>query len=512
MPQRKKITRKEFLKGAAAKGAGLLAGGVLVSCDPSEGGAPQRWDRTTDVIVIGFGGAGACAAAVAGNAGAEVLVLEKREEAGGSTAVSGGAVYAANTSVQKANGIQDSAEKMYQHYLNTGKGLNNPELARIASNQSADNIEWLIELGGKFPRPPALAGQEVNVGSEPIARVHSVTYQNLPGGAAFFQVMADAAYAKGARVLLETEGKQLVVHDQGEVIGVKAKNSNKEMFIKARLAVILTTGGFTRNKEMLAAYSRQGYYSDPLGVPDLTGDGLRMGLALGADVVNMSEILGVPGLTLPGAERASYAFWSFSTDLHGIFVNIEGKRFVDEFTFYDWKNTELLAQPEARCYSVFDDNLRKTGKGRIVAGFSDDLEKEVTSGVVLKADTIKALAEKMKIPGNVLQETIAKWNTDAKTGADTDFDRKVALGPIETPPFYAFETYSTMFDTAGGLKINAKAQVVDVWGNVIPRLYAAGSTSGGVIGEHYPGSGTALNALLTFGRIAGKNAAAEKPL
>ncbi len=512
MAQRKKITRKEFLEGAAATGAGLLAGGVLASCHPSDDRGPQRWDRTTDGLVVGFGGAGACAAAVAGDAGAEVLVLEKRDEAGGSTAVSGGAVYAANTSVQKANGILDSAEKMYQHYLNTGKGLNNLELARIASDQSADNIDWLIELGGNFPRPPTLSGQEVNVGSEPIARVHSITYQNLPGGAALFQVMADAAHSKGALVLPKTEGKHLVVNDQGEVIGVKAQNSGKEIFIKARKAVILTTGGFTRNKEMLAAYSRQGYYSHPLGVPDLTGDGLRMALALGANVVNMSEILGVPGLTLPGAERANYAFWSFSSDLSGIFVNVEGKRFVDEFTFYDWKNTELLAQPEARCFSVFDDNVRKTGKGRIVAGFSDDLEKEVTSGVILRADTIKALAEKMKTPADVLQRTITKWNTDVKAGTDTDFGRKAALGPLETPPFYAFETFSTMFDTSGGLKIDAKAQVVDVWGNVIPRLYAAGSTSGGVIGEVYPGSGTALNALLTFGRIAGKNAAAEKPL
>ena len=128
----------------------------------------------------------------------------------------------------------------------------------------------------------------------------------------------------------------------------------------------------------------------------------------------------------------------------------------------------------------------------------------------MKADTIKGLSEKMKIVGTGLERTVAKWNTDVKAGVDGEFGRQVALGLIETPPFYAFETFSTMFDTSGGLKINAKAQVVDVWGRVIPGLYAAGSTSGGVMGEHYPGSGTALNSLLTFGRIAGRNAGAEK--
>jgi fumarate reductase flavoprotein subunit len=322
--------------------------------------------------------------------------------------------------------------------------------------------------------------------------------------------MADTAQGKGARVALNHECIELVVSDRREVIGVKVESSGEEMFFRARKAVVLTTGGFTRNKAMLAAYSRQGFYSHPLGVPGLTGDGHRMGLALGADVVNMSEILGTPGLTLPGAERANHAFWSFSNDLPGIFVNIHGRRFVDEFTFYDWKNTALLAQPEARCFSVFDDAVRETGKGRIVAGLSDDLKEEVSSGLVLTADTIRGLSEKMKIVGDGLERTVAKWNADVKSGIDREYGRQIALGPVKKPPFYAFETFSTMFDTSGGLKINAKAQVVDVWGRVIPGLYAAGSTSGGVMGEHYPGSGTALNTLLTFGRIAGKNAAAEK--
>jgi len=509
--EQKGMSRREFIKGAAIGAVALAGSGALASCKPAPPAElPEKWDKETDVVVVGYGGAGACAAIAARDAGAEVVVLEKRDVPGGSTAVCGGLTYAADTSVQEANGIEDSAEKMYQHYLNAGKGLNDPELVRIAADKSADNIDWLIGLGAECPNPPTVSGAEVNVGSEPIARVHGVTYGELTGGAAFFRVLADAAEAKGSEILMGTPAKQLVVDANGEVVGVKAESGGKEISIKARKAVILTTGGFTRNKEMLAAYTRQGYYCQPLGVPGLTGDGHRMALALGADVANMSEILGIPGLTLPGAVSATYALWSFMPDLPGIFVNINGKRFVDEFAFYDWKNTELLEQPEVRCFSVFDDEMRQAGAGRIVTGFSDDLEKEVSEGIVVKADTITELAGKMGVPAAALEATIAKWNADVEAGVDSEFGRTAALGPIATSPFYAFETFPTSFDNSGGLKINAEAQVVNVWGTVIRRVYAAGQTSGGVIGEHYPGSGTALNALVTFGRIAGQNAAKEE--
>lgn len=254
-----------------------------------------------------------------------------------------------------------------------------------------------------------------------------------------------------------------------------------------------------------------GFNSQPLGVPDLTGDGHRMAFARGADVANIGEILGCPGLTLPGAVSATYALWGFVPTLAAILVNKLGRRFVDEFSFYDWKNTALLHQPDSIAYSVFDDATRAAGAGLIVGGFSETLDDEVAAGTVFKADTIAGLARQIGIPAAALEATIAKWNEDTAAGADTEWGRTAGMGPIATAPFYAFATYSTSFDNSGGLKINTDAQVVDVWGNVIPRLYAAGQISGGVIGEHYPGSGTALNALVTFGRIAGAKAAAETP-
>lgn len=505
---KKDMSRRSFLKGTALGAVALAGSGVLAGCTTkpaAETGLPEKWDKETDVIVIGFGGAGASAAIAVREAGAEVVVLEKQGVMGGSTATSGGVFYAAGTSVQKANGIEDSADKMYEHYMNAGKGFNDPALSRLAADASAANIDKLISLGATFPTAPSVAGAEYHVGSEPIARVHSVVYGEMTSGGAYFRVLEDGARNAGAEVMEETEAKELLVNSSKEVVGVKAVKAGTEMFIKARKGVILTTGGFTRSEEMMRAYSEQAFYCQPLGAPNLTGDGLKMAFALGAAASNIHEVLGCPGLTLPGKIAATYAFWTFGT-APAILVNKLGRRFVDEFGFYDWKNTELLKQPDKYAFSVFDSVARDAAAGMIVMGFSNDLEQEVADGTVLKADTLAELAEKMEVPVDLFEATIARWNEDAVAGADRDFGRTLLLAPIETGPFYAFKTFPTMFDTMGGLKINENAQVIDVWGNVISRLYAAGNVAGGVLGEHYTGSGSALNAGMTFGFIAGKHA------
>ena len=495
------ISRRHFMKaagvsvGAAALGSGPL---FLTSAQAAE----RRWDQEADVVVVGYGGAGATAAIAALDAGAEVVILEKRGARGGTTVLSGGVMHAAASSVQREHGIEDEPEKMYQHFLNAGKGMNDPELVRIVCEESAKAVDWLIELGAEFRRAPTVGGLEVLVGSEPIARVHSVSYGALDGGPAFFTVLADAAEERGAEILMETIGKRLVVNEAGEVLGIVAEKDGQDLMIKARKAVVLTTGGFTRSIEMLAAFNRQGFYSQPLTPPALTGDGHRMAFALGADAANMSLVLGIPGLTFPGAVRASYG-----PNL-GILVNARGERFVDEFSFYDWKNKELLCQPGGYAFVVFDEALRAE-VGRIGADFTEDLREEIADGVVLSAETLAELAEQMDVPGGKLGDTITHWNAEVEVGLDSRFDRTVNLKPIATAPFYAVKLFSTMFDTKGGVKINHAAQVVNVWGEAIPRLYAAGQVSGGVIGEYYPGSGTALTVFLVFGRIAGRQAAQE---
>jgi len=497
-----KVSRRDFVKGAAL-GAGLLTGaGTLASCGtaaaPAAPGVPASWDRETDVVIVGYGGAGAAAAIAARDAGAEVIILEKREVPGGTTAICGGVYYAGGTSVQKENGIDDSADLMYQHYLNSGEGLNDPAQCRIAADMSADNVDLLIELGATFPDPPTVSGAEVLAGSEAIARVHGIAYNDQTGGAAYFGVLADGAESKGAEILMETPARSLVIDADGQVIGVRAESGGEELYIKARKAVIITAGGFTRNKQMLADYTADGYYCQPLGVPDLTGDGIRMAVAIGADVGNMSQVLGIAGLTLPGAVAAIYAPTGAA-----ILVNIGGRRFVDETWFYDWKNDEILQQPEHRCYAIFDDAMREEGAGQLLFDQAPDL--------VFQAGSVRDLASEIGVDPDELQATVDTWNTDVEAGEDSLFGRTGNLAPIETAPFYAFEVFPTMFDNSGGLKIDTEARVVNVWGEVIPRLYAAGNMAAGVIGEHYPGSGTSLNQGMAFGRIAGEKAAAQEP-
>jgi flavocytochrome c len=508
--KKSKITRRDFLKGTAVGAAAVAGTGLLASCaQPAVTSTlPEKWDKEADIVILGFGGAGAIAAIAAREGESTVIVLEKQAVPGGSTAVSGGVYYAANTSVQKANGIEDTADKMYQHYLNAGKGFNNPDMVRLAADRSAANVEKLIELGATFPSAPTVSGAEYNVGSEPIARVHSVVYGDMTGGGAFFNVLADAARAKGAEILMETPATSLVVNDKGEVVGVKASSAGADLYVKAKKGVVLTTGGFTRSEEMLYAFTMQGHYCQPLGALELTGDGHRMAFALGAATENISEILGIPGITLPGAAAATYALWTFFMTIPAILVNNKGQRFVDEYSFYDWKNTELLKQPDHYGFTVFDDAVREASAQSLVGGFSADLAAEVDGGVVMKADTLADLAAQMGVPADFFEATIANWNEVSAAGADAEFGRTSGFGPIEKAPFYAFKTYPTMFDNSGGLKINTSAQVIDVWGNPIPRLFAAGQISGGVIGEHYPGSGTALNALMTFGQIAAQSASA----
>jgi flavocytochrome c len=508
MTSQKSVSRRDFLKGAAVGAVALSSSGLLAGCAPTATTTtlPKKWDKEADIVVVGFGGAGAAVAIAARKAGSSVVILEKREVAGGSTAICGGVYYASNTSVQKANGIVDTADKMYQHYINAGKGFNNPKLVRLAADKSAENVELLISLGADMSTPPTVSGAEYNVGSEPIARVHSTIFGDLSGGGAYFAVLEKGAKDAGAEVLMETPATKLIIDAAGQVVGVKADNAGTEMNIKAKKGVVITTGGFTRSEEMLYAFTMQGHYCQPLGAPGLDGDGHKMAFELGAATDNISEILGIPGITLPGAGAATYALWTFMMTVPAIMVNNDGMRFVDEYKFYDWKNTELLKQPDHVGFSVFDVTTRDTYKGAIVAGFSEDLAKEVTDGTVLKADTIAGLAKAMGVPAAKLEATVAKWNEDSAAGTDTLWGRTSGFGKIETAPFYAFKTFPTMFDNSGGLKINENAQVINVRGEAIGRLYAAGQVAGGVIGEHYPGSGTALNAGITFGLIAGTHA------
>jgi len=497
------LSRREFLKvGGVGVAAAALGSAPFLSARAVRDEQVEAWDRESDVIIIGYGGAGAAAAVVARDQGAEVLILEKREVAGGATIVSGGATYSGATPVQQEHDIDDSVEELYEHHMAAGGGLNESELVQVLSERSGDDIAWLQDLGAEFREAPVIGGSESPYGTAEIPRVHWFRYGDYDSGSAFFRVMADAAEANGAEVELETRVERLVVDDAGAVVGVRAEHDGDTLHIRARRAVVIASGGFTRSDTMLATYSRAGHAGEPQTPPDLTGDGLGMAFALGAAATTMWKVAGTPGLIPPGFDRA------VAGPLVGITVNERGQRFMDEMGYYDLRNQALANQPGSRAFVVIDDRIR-ADEAPIAPTFSETLEEEIEAGYVHRADSLEELAERIQVPADRLTETVERWNAGVADDDDPDFGRTGGLTPIEAGPFYALEVVPTMYDTAGGVRVDAEARVLNVFGDVIPRLYAAGQVAGGIVGETYVG-GTSLSMVLTFGRIAGRNAANEE--
>ena len=523
-PTNKGISRRQFLgtvAGTAAVGVAVgVAGGYLaVPATPSNQviSLPSKWDQQADVVVVGGGIAGLSAAIEAANGGASVILLEKAADVGGVTKTSGGLIYASNTSVQQKYGISDTADAMIAHYTHAARGQADPNQIAIAAQKSADNITFMINQGAVFSKP-TVSGAEVCEGQPAIPRVHSASTSDgkISGGAAVIAVLKAGALKAGVNILNSTTAQHLIARGGKEVLGVQALSNGNAINIKASKGVILAAGGFQGSQDMQVRFSGKAYQSLPLGPPGMTGDGHLMGLAIGADTITMHEMLGIPGLMLPGAVSASFIFTPEFVPSAAIMVNWQGTRFVDETIYYEHRNEALLRQETHTktgpvvVYTVFDQAIVDALKGgSIVPGFSNDLANEVSSGIVLRSSTVSGLATAMGVSPDNFAATIARWNSFAQGGADLDFGRTVGLAPLQSPPYYAIPTRSTMFDTNGGLKINGNAQVIDTDGAVIPRLYAAGTNSGGVIGENYPGSGTSLNQGLTFGRIAGAYAASQ---
>jgi len=471
----------------------------------------MRWDEDADVVIVGFGAAGTAGAVEAADHGASVLILEKMPIGGGTTLMSGGTIYASETSIQREAGIRDSAEGMFKFLMATGKGLNRQELVEVVAKQSGETVEWLISLGVNL-WPGAFLGDafgcelypEYACITPPVPRVHVV--QGM--GEGLFRTLQRAVRERGIRVLQETPAMDLITQGR-EVIGVKARGRWGIMNIRARKGVILTTGGFMYNKEMLARFCRKGYRSLPLGNPGDEGDGIRMGLKLGAELWAMTDTVGLPAVMIPGHELARPLLLNYY-GFPCVLVDRAGSRFVNEGVFYEFVNDALLnLEGDPPAYVVFDENVRKVAEDRIVKYFSSSLDREIRKGVVSHANTIGDLAAGIGIDSVRLRETIERYNDYSRGGGDLDFGKtqEMGLGPVNKSPFYAIQVHPGMIATTGGLKINTNGQVLDTSGDAIPGLYAAGRTAGGVIGVVFPASGANLQDAICFGRIAGRNAA-----
>ena len=533
MSKENKLTRRQFIKAAAIVSAGVATSGALGSTTVSAAPVPDKWDYEADVVVVGFGGAGGAAAIEAADAGAKVIVLEKTPTPGGSTSLCAGIFYAAGTSLQKSEGVTDTPDEMYKYWMAIGNGLSNPDLVRVMADNAAPTFEWIKGLGAQFYTgineyggiPPIqkleedkgwglyYSGAEADpwaaAVTPPKVRGHVVkpvqpTWPYPPKnptaptpigptrGTGFFKPLWEGAKTRGVQVLLETRALELIVDPvKNEVLGIKADSKGTTINIKAKRGVVLTAGGHALNKDFNKIYCQEGIYPTNYTASD-TGDGIIMGMALGAGTVNLDQTL-----------------LSVSVILGAILVNSGGRRFVDE-TLYG-------VRPEAW----------KGQRGWLAWEIGDSVIKGTATANIIEAPTIKELAGKIGVDPTVLDDTVNFYNQSLAAGKDLEFGKtrrtrhgapaENAMLPIKTAPFYAIKKDASTLVTSqgitmGGLRINTKAQVLfGITDKPIARLYAAGATAGGAMGDMYPGSGSAVGHALTFGRIAGKTVAGEKP-
>lgn len=438
---------------------------------------------TTDVVVVGGGGAGLSAAIAAKEKGANVVLVEKMLMLGGNTNYATAGINAANTKLQKKLGIEDNAELFYNDTMKGGKNVNNPELVKKLTTDSANIIDWLTERGADL-------SEVVFTGGQSAKRTHRPA-----GGQAVGPVIVDAlaetAEKDGIDVRTESEVTKLIKTGD-KVTGVEVKHKGETYNITAK-AVVMATGGFGANAKMVAEYkpSLEGFGST--NSPAITGEGIKMVKAVGGDLVDMTEIQ-----THPTVVHKKTAMITEAVRGEGaILVNREGKRFVSELETRDVVSKAELEQTGKSAFLVFDQEVRE--KLGAINGY-------VRKGFTVEGATVEELAGKIGVDAKGLVDTMAKYNGYVKAGEDKDFGKTALPRELVKAPFYAIEVSPAVHHTMGGVRINTNAEVLTADGKVIPGLFAAGEITGGVHGANRIG-GNAVTDITVYGKTAGENAA-----
>ncbi len=452
-------------------------------------------ERDYDVIVVGSGAAGLSAAVSAADEGASVLIVEAGTRVGGSSRLSGGHFYAAGTSVQQQQGVQDSADAMFEHYMTLNQWLVEPSVVRKYCDLSAPTFEWLTGLGVEF-KPEGL--YRSGVGSTP--RGHQPTGE----GEQVVNVLDAHRQQRGVDIVLDARVDGLLTDDDGAICGIRIGEDQATAG-----AVVLATGGFGANPEMLEELYPQaaanGDWSWYIGTEHAQGDGLKLGQAAGAAIDGRDRGL---LLVTPGFSR------DLETLLPGwlIVVNEDGRRFCNEMAPYTVL-AGLIKHQGGKVYAVFDEGARAAAKPNPASQaywVNEVLERKADQGIITRADSLDALAAEVGINAGALKNTIEHYNVDCETGEDSMFFKPAATGmrPIVSPPFYAAEVRPAIICWTGtGLRINADTEVIGVDAKPIPGLYAAGETVGSLHGDRYIGGGGSYGPCVVFGKVAGANAA-----
>jgi len=442
-----------------------------------------------DVVVIGGGAAGLSAAIEASDAGSKVALLEKMPFVGGSTLLSGGIIYATGSEIQEKAGVQDSVDDLVNYWMERSEGHADETLLRTVAERSGDTINWLVnDVGVELPNlNPA--------GTSPVLRAHST----VDGGNGIIAPLK--AYAEGKKVefFLETAAKKFIQSDDGAITGVIAVDKNdKEITFNAK-SVVLATGGFDRNEDLMKKYNPDGMGKDNTNYVGMgnTGDGLLMAEKAGAEIIGNAGVIGIRGVEgEPNFEsEVSMIMWS-----PYLLVNKEGKRFVNEATDYPIIHTALSKQTDKSAYLIFDGST-----------YNELLDKAVERKEAFVSDSLEDLASQAGLDKAAFAATVAEYNGMVESGQDTLFGKDMSKQTkIEKPKFYAVKIASATIGTMTGVKIDKDTHVLGKDGKIIQNLFAAGEVANGdFFYKEYPASGTSIQMSLTFGRIAGTNAAAD---
>lgn len=540
---------------------------------------PEDATETYDVVVLGSGAAGLISALAAADGGVRVGVFEKAPVLGGTTCLSSAVAWLPNNRYAHEAGLQDSREDALAYLESLSNGMIIPELAEAFVDTVPELLDWLHTTplkmslvagypdyhpehpggkpgGGRSLEPQLFSLKGIGEWAERLEGVpRRMVVAESPTGGGTGIIASDVA-AEREDQLLEGLGRSLVaalldgclakgveVHagqravglrvDDGEVRGVDLEGPEGRHHVTAIQGVILATGGFEWDTSLNRDFLR-GPLNHPASVPSNTGDGLKMAMRVGAGLGNMREAWWAPVCTLPKEQAEGWQrvhlIQRERTVPHSIMVNRKGKRFTNEATNYnalggafhelDVSSFDYRNLP---CWVVFDQNMVDR-----FGGFLSPPGGPMPDWVT-REDTLAGLAERLDLPAEALEDTVARWNENAKQGVDPEFGRgrsaydgfvghrdnypdpASTLGPLDRGPYYAVEVHSSTLGTKGGPRTTARSEVLDVDGGVIPGLYAAGNVMAAPTGMVYGGAGGTLGPALVFGFLAGRAAAERRP-
>ncbi len=482
-----------------------------------------------DVVVVGAGGAGMTAAITAAGEGKSVVVLESQSMVGGNSVRATGGMNAAKTVYQDENefgesagvektlktaaekyadnetitalaktvseqwaayqanptGYFDSVELMELDTMIGGKGINDPELVETLCANSADAIDWLDEHGITLHNVSSFGGASVKRIHRPV----NAEGKTVSVGSYMIPLLQENCEKAGVKMMLDTTATEILTDANGAAVGVKATGASGETVTVNAKAVVLATGGFGANLDMVVKYKPELKGFMTTNAPGIQGQGIEMAQAIGAATVDMDQIQIHPTVE---ANTAALITEGLRGD-GAILINEEGKRFIDEVGTRDVVSAAEIAQTGSYSWLVVDQAM--VDASSVIQGY-------IKKGYTVTGATYEELGKAMGVDAAAFAETMEKWNGYVEAKNDPDFGRTSFANPLNTAPYYAIKVTAGVHHTMGGLKINANTEVLNEKGEVIPGLFAAGEVTGGVHGANRLG-GNAVADFTVFGRIAG---------